>query len=132
MKIVIDTKVVIAAFFFGGDARQIIEAVAQGKMTAYATREIVEEYKAVCVKMQRKRKKLRPNLLLPFTANLHIVETKPEIAAAYGDGKFISCAAEVGAVYVVDDKEDAALAMEGASVKIMIAQGLCQLLSLYA
>ncbi len=43
-RIVIDTQIVLSAFFFGGDAQRIIETVVRGKLKAYATREIVEEY----------------------------------------------------------------------------------------
>ena len=44
MKIVVDTNVVISGVFFGGNPRQIVEAIVDGDINAYATAEIVDEY----------------------------------------------------------------------------------------
>ena len=56
MKIVLDTSVVLAAFFFGGPSRQIIESVARGKTAAYVTQEIVAEYEAAVARMASKKR----------------------------------------------------------------------------
>lgn len=44
MKIVVDTNVVISGVFFGGNPRQIIEAIVNGDIKAYATTKILDEY----------------------------------------------------------------------------------------
>ncbi|MBQ7193170.1 MAG: putative toxin-antitoxin system toxin component, PIN family, partial [Synergistaceae bacterium] len=44
MKIVIDTNVVISGVFFGGKPRMILEAVADRKIFACASAEILTEY----------------------------------------------------------------------------------------
>ena len=127
MNIVIDTGVVVSAFFFGGQPRRIIEAVAQGKFTAYATQEIVEEYEAVIAEVGTKKGgALRENLVLPFTSRLHIVAPEPD-----GD-KFVSCALKAGAVYVVEGGEDLSAIGQGRRVKIITVEGICQILDLYA
>ena len=77
MKVVIDTGVLLSGLFFGGHAQQIIEAVQQGRIAAYVTREIAEEYDAAVAAMEaRIGGKVRKKLALPFTARLHMVEPK--------------------------------------------------------
>ena len=44
MKIVIDTNVVASAVFFGGRPRELLEKLL-GELTAFVSREIVEEYR---------------------------------------------------------------------------------------
>ncbi len=133
MKIVIDTKVVLAAFFFGGSSQKIVEAVARGALAAYATREIVEEYGAAAARMAlRSKGGLRKNLLLPFTSRLCMIEATPKAATCRnpGDDKFLSCALDAGAFYIVDSDKKLCLTKRGKNAKIMTDTGLCQLLAL--
>ena len=133
MKIVIDTKVVLAAFFFGGPSRKTVEAVARGALAAYATRDIVEEYGAAVAQMaSRSKGGLRKNLLLPFTSRLRMIESIPKAATCRnpGDDKFLSCALDAGAFYIVDSDKKLHLTNRGKAAKIMIAEGLGQLLAL--
>lgn len=127
MKIVMDTKTVMSAFFFGGYPRQIIEAVMQGRLTAYATREIVEEYEASLAEIgARKGGRFRHGLVLPFLARLHIVAPQD----VPGCDKFIACALAARAVYVVSDGKDLLSMETRRAVTIMTAEGCCQLLPL--
>lgn len=45
MKIVIDTNVIASAVFFGGKPRQLLELLFQRKVDAYASPEILLEYR---------------------------------------------------------------------------------------
>ncbi len=45
MRIVIDTNVVVSALFFGGKPREILDKVIAGILEAYATEEILDEYR---------------------------------------------------------------------------------------
>ena len=131
MKIVLDTSVVLAAFFFGGPSRQIIESVARGKTAAYATQEIVAEYEAAVARMASKKTGgLRPNLLLPFTARLHMIETtpKPALCRYPGNDRFLSCALDAKAHYIVIDFKELYLRSQGKRVPMMTAEGFSQLL----
>ena len=133
MKIVIDTKVVLAAFFFGGSSQEIVEAVAKGALAAFATREIVEEYRAAIAQMaSRSEGGFRKNLLLPFTSRLRMIEATPKAATCRspGDDKFLSCALDAGAFYIVDSDKKLCLRHGGRSVKIMTVEALCPLLAL--
>ena len=127
MKVVIDTNVVLSAFFLGGLPQRIIEAVVRGQLAAYATREIVEEYEAAIAEVGTKKGgSLRENLALPFTSRLHIVAPRSE-----GD-MFVSCARAAGAVYVVEGGEDLSAIEQGRRVKIITVEGIWQLLDLCA
>ena len=129
MKIVMDTGVILTALFFGGTSRKIVEAVAQKKVAAYATREIVVEYRAALAKMTAKKPgDLRPDLLLPITTRLHIIEEKPKppLCRHPGDDRFLSCAL----VYIVTGFKDLRLRGAGKSVSMMTAEDLGQRLSL--
>ena len=131
MKIVMDTDALITAVFFGGQALQAIEAVMRGRAAAYATREIVAEYEAVVAGMKGgAEESLRPSLLLPFVARLHIVEPKPKTAS--GDDKFLACAMAANALYVVGEGKEAAPTGPYRSVKVVTVEALCQLLELCA
>ena len=133
MKIVIDTKVVLAAFFFGGPSQKIVEAVARGALAAYATQGIVEEYGAAVAQMEsRSEGGLRDNLLLPFTSRLRMIEATPKAATCRnpGDDKFLSCALDAGAFYIVDADKKLCLRNGGRGAKIMTVEGLYRLLAL--
>ena len=133
MKIVIDTAVVISAFFFGGRPRQVLDAVMRGKAAAYAAREIVEEYEAVVAKMKAETPApLRPNLLLPFTSRLHIVEPKPhkKLCRTPGDDKFLACALTANAFYIINAGKKISPLAPFRPFKTMTVDGFCQLLTL--
>ena len=133
MKIVRDTKVVLTAFFFGGPPQKIVEAVARGALSAYATREIVEEYGAAVEQTASRNKgDLRENLLFPLTARLNIIEVAPQAATCRNpnDDKFLSCALEAGAFYIVGSDKKLCLRKRGKNVRIMTDEGLCRLLAL--
>ena len=133
MRIVIDTAAVVSAFFFGGRNREVVEAVMRGKAAAYATREIVEEYEAVVAKMKAETEApLRPNLLLPFTSRLHIVEPKPHDALCRtpGDDKFVACALAANALYIVNEGKEVAFSGPSRPVKVTTADAFCRFLTL--
>ena len=133
MRIVLDTNVVLTALFFGGPSRRIVEDVAQGKVAVYATREIVAEYEAAVAKMASKKGGgLRSNLLLPLTTRLHMVEPKPKSALCRhpGDDRFLSCALDAKAEYIVIGFKELYLRKLGKRVHMMTAEGLSLLLNL--
>ena len=133
MKIVMDTNVVLTALFFGGPSRRIVEFVMRGKVAAYATREIVSEYEAAVAKMASKNAEgLRPDLLLPLIARLHMVKTKPKpaLCRCTGNDRFLSCALDAKATYIVIDFKELYLRSQGKRVLMMTAEGLSELLKL--
>ena len=133
-RIVIDTQIVLSAFFFGGDAQRIIETVVRGKLKAYATREIVEEYNAAFKRMKsRKKGNIPRELLLPFTSRLQIIEPKTEetVCSDPDNDKFVSCAIDAKAFCLIVNDARAYLS-KGPSKAILIVTPdyFCQVLSL--
>ena len=47
MRIVLDTNILISALFFGGKPKTILDYIVDGKIIAFVSREIIEEYKEV-------------------------------------------------------------------------------------
>ena len=71
MNIVIDTNVVISGTFFGGAPRQVLEAVVDREVNAYASAEIVGEYQEIVEEMiRRKQGRLSASVLAPFIQSL--------------------------------------------------------------
>ena len=48
MRIVIDTNVIASAVFFGGRPKELLELLLNGRLEAFASMEIVVEYKERC------------------------------------------------------------------------------------
>ena len=133
MKIVLDTTALLLAFFFDGYPRQLIEAVVQERIAAYATREILEEYEAAVAKMKSGKKgRLNPNLLFPFTSRLHIVRSKCRNALCLNpdDDKFVACAKAANAIYIVNDGKKVSFIGSHKSTKVLPAELACLLLTL--
>ena len=98
MRVVIDTNVVISGTFFGGKPREILEAAVDGRIVAFATPEIVDEYQEVIDEMiSRKQGHLRRDVLAPFEAALSFIrpQSKVEVCRDPDDDKFLGCAIEV-------------------------------------
>ena len=109
MKIVIDTNVVMSAVFFGGIPRKIIEAVINKNISACANFEIIEEYHEIVTRMINKKKgKLRDDTFSIFITRLDNVVTTSEVKICRDpdDDKFINCAIDGKAIYIVSGDKD--------------------------
>lgn len=109
MKIVIDTNIVISGVFFGGLPRKVLQAVLADKITACANVDIIQEYNATVREMIfRKQGKLDENILMPLVARMQIVEGKAivQICRDPDDNKFIECAKDAHALYIVSGDKD--------------------------
>jgi len=105
VKVVIDTNVFISSFF-GGNPRKIIDLWNNGKILLCLSNEIIDEYVAVLRRMGLQNEKEINELLkifaegynLIFTAEtprLEIIKDDPD------DNKFIECAVELEAQYII-------------------------------
>lgn len=109
MKIVIDTNIVISGVFFGGLPRRVLQAVLADKITACANIEIIQEYNEVVREMvSRKHGKIDENILMPLVARMQIVEEKAivQICRDPDDNKFLECAKDAHALYIVSGDKD--------------------------
>ncbi len=105
IKVVIDTNVFISSFF-GGNPRKIINLWKEGKIYWCLSNEIIDEYIAVLRRMGLQHEKEFHELLKIFaegnniiftadTPQLEIIEDDPD------DNKFIECAVELEAQYII-------------------------------
>ena len=109
MKIVVDTNVVISGTFFGGYPGRVVEAVIENRIKACASEIITEEYEEIVQEMiDRKQGHLQRNLLDLFMASLEMIEPKTEVQASRDpdDDKFIECAIDAKAMYIVSGDQD--------------------------
>lgn len=125
MKIVIDTNVVISAVFFGGIPRTILEAAMAQRFQVYGTPSIIAEYEEVVAEMiERKQGSLRRGVLAPFISQIRIVEpvTSLCICRDPDDDKFISCAVDAEAKYIVSGDKDLLVIKDYEGIQIVTAK----------
>ena len=129
MKIVIDTNVVISGVFFGGTPRRIIEAVSNEAVHAYATPAIIDEYIDVVEEMvSRRQGKLDGRILIPLIKKLSVIlpESSIKLSRDPDDDKFIECATDAKAEYIISGDKDLLDIAEYQNVKIITAHDFCQ------
>lgn len=128
MKIVVDTNVVISGVFFGGNPRQIVEVIVDGNINAYATTEIVDEYMGIIESMiERKQGRLNQSILSPFFLSLKMIESKTvvELSRDPDDDKFIECAVDAEALYIVSGDNDLLDIGQYEGIQIITAKEFC-------
>ncbi len=80
MKIVIDTNVVISGVFFGGYPRSVLDAVLDGKTSAYVTAEIASEYVEIVQEMiERKQGHFQKELFAVLLGKMELVALSSKV-----------------------------------------------------
>lgn len=128
MKIVVDTNVVISGIFFGGNPRMIIEAVVSGRVDAYATAEILREYEEIVEHFVKKRQgKLDDSILSKLFMSLTVIQSESviEICRDVDDNKFIECAVDAKALYIVSGDNDLLDVQKYDGIQIITAKDFC-------
>ena len=129
MKIVVDTNVVISGVFFGGFPRRVVEAIVAHEVIAYATPEIIDEYEEIVDEMiSRKQGNLRNDILAPFIAELELIAPRSDVKISRDpdDDKFISCALDAKALYIVSGDKDLLDIASYESIEIITAADFCK------
>lgn len=109
MRVVVDTNVLISGTFFGGRPGQIVEAAAQGYISVVATPEIVTEYMDIAQEMvARKQGTLQLDAFQIFLSKLELVNqvTPVSVCRDPDDDKFLSCAIDGRALWIVSGDKD--------------------------
>ncbi len=125
MRIVIDTNVLISGVFFGGFPRKILSSVVGQKITACATTEIINEYEEIVQEMiDRKQGHIDKSILSPLIKVMEIIEpiTHIEICRDPDDNKFLECAKDSHALYIVSGDKDLLVIKEYENVQIVTAK----------
>ncbi len=125
MKIVIDTNVIISAIFFKGKPYELLNMVVNhfGDIQAFASPKIICEYIDVFHRMVEKKGKEKPsgNPLDYFINSLLIIEDSDSIHVSRDpdDDKFLECALNCKAIYIVSGDNDLLDIKEYNNVKIV-------------
>ena len=109
MKIVIDTNIVASAIFFGGRPRKLLELLLQRELSAFITREIIEEYQETIEFLQNEYPS-KP-ITVPLTqiiAACNMIETTSRVKVCRDpdDDKFFACALDSRSLYIVSGDKD--------------------------
>ncbi len=129
MRIVIDTNVLISGVFFGGFPRKILSAVVGQKITACATAEIISEYEEIVQEMiDEKQGHINKAILGPLIKAMEIIEptTLVEICRDPDDNKFLECARDSHALYIVSGDKDLLVIKEYENIQIVTAKNFCE------
>lgn len=128
MRIVVDTNVIISGVFFGGAPRQILNAIVISKVTACATTEIVDEYLEIVDEMvSRKQGNINKNILSPLIHSLEMIEPRTQVKLSRDpdDDKFIGCAKDAKALYIVSGDKDLLVLERYENIEIITAREFC-------
>lgn len=105
MRVVLDTNVLISAIVFGGNPREILDAVFRGEIALYFSRFILEELEAV---LGRPKFGFPPEVIQTILTELNTAGTLfvptiriDGIKEDSGDNRMIECAVEANADYLV-------------------------------
>ncbi|MBQ7604123.1 MAG: putative toxin-antitoxin system toxin component, PIN family [Clostridia bacterium] len=109
MNIVIDTNVFISGIFFGGYPRKVLDLLTEDRITAFADREIVVEYYEIIDRLlERKQGHPDPTLLKLLVQKFSMINVTSDLHLCRDadDDKFINCALDADAVYIVSGDKD--------------------------
>lgn len=129
MRIVVDTNVLISGVFFGGFPRTILNAIVENKLTACATIEIIDEYEEIVQEMiDRKQGHINRQLLTPLIQALDVIEavTHVELSRDPDDDKFLGCAKDAKALYIVSGDKDLLTLESFENIEIITAKAFCE------
>lgn len=125
MKIVIDTNVLISGVFFGGFPRKILTSIVNQKIIACATTEIINEYEEIVQEMiDRKQGHINKSILSPLIRVMEIINpiSHIEVCRDPDDNKFLECAKDSNALYIVSGDKDLLVIKEYENIQIVTAK----------
>ena len=125
MRIIIDTNVVISGSFFGGVPRKILEATVGKLFDVCANPEIVNEYNITLQDMiDSKKGHVNFRVLRAFMREVHIVPAISSVSVCRDpdDDKFINCAIDAKAIYIVSGDKDLLTIREYNDIQILTAR----------
>lgn len=115
MRIVIDTNILISGVFFGGVPRN--------------TAEMINEYEEIVEEMiNRKQGHINRSILSPLIKAMEIIEpvTHVEICRDPDDNKFLECAKDSHALYIVSGDKDLLVIEQFENIQIVTAKDFCE------
>ena len=129
LKIVIDTNVLISGVFFGGFPRRVLLAAVEGKVKACGSAEILNEYQEIIREIsQRKQGNIDVGIIAPLISVMEVIEPVSQIAVCRDpeDDKFINCARDADAAYIVSGDKDLLIIKRFEDIFIITAREFCE------
>ena len=124
MKILIDTNILISALFFGKFPKEFLNEVLEGNFEICINDKIFSEYEKTIAKKISKKKVLNEILYEKFLAELRYFESISDLKICRDpdDDKFINCAIDAKAIYIVSGDNDLLTIKNFAGVEIVTAR----------
>jgi len=128
MKIIIDTNVFISGIFFGGYPRKVLDALIDKRVFAAASPEIINEYKEIIDRMLNKKQGRLDTVIFDLLLSdfeLIIPTSNVHLCRDSDDDKFINCAIDAKAPYIVSGDSDLLVLEKAENVRIITAKDFC-------
>ena len=109
MKVVLDTNVLVSGIFYGGIPGKILDAWLEGRLTVFATPLILEEYLRAIEDLGSRDLSLSTSWSEFLPGMCRVIaeeENYPPISRDPTDDKFLFCASQAGAQYLVSGDQD--------------------------
>ena len=124
MKILIDTNILISGLFYGGLPERLLFELDEN-FNVCVNDEILAEYRAqIAKKVLQSKKVLNERLSEKFFSNLQSFEIQSNLKVCRDpkDDKFINCAIDAKAIYIVSGDNDLLTLKNFAGVEIVTAR----------
>ena len=125
MRIIIDTNIVISGLFFKGLPKKLLSELDELKFEICINEEIFDEYtKKINQKILKPKYRLDKALREKFFSNLQSFESVSDLKVCRDpdDDKFINCAIDAKAIYIVSGDNDLLTIKNFAGVEIVTAR----------
>ena len=125
MRIIIDTNIVISGSFFVGALRKFLVELKETEIVICANKKIVSEYfKTASDMINAKKGNLNLKIFLDFLNRLELIEpiSDLKICRDSDDDKFINCAIDAKAIYIVSGDKDLLTIKNFAGIEIVTAR----------
>ena len=122
MKIVVDTNVVISGVFFAGLPNRFLKDIVLNEIEIVASKEIIEEYYNISKELvESKTGVFNKKLFDILVGKMKVIkpQSKINVCRDPDDNKFIECAIDGGAIYIVSGDKDLLTIKEYANVLIV-------------
>ena len=118
MKILIDTNILISALFFGKFPKEFLNEVLEKSFEICINDKIFSEYERTIARKIAKKKILDETLYEKFFE----IKSDLKICRDHDDDKFINCAIDAKAIYIVSGDNDLLTIKNFAGIEIVTAR----------
>ena len=137
LKLVLDTNIIVSAFFWEGNEAELFRKIEQGKAKLYITIEILKEVEEVIKRPKfnevMRKANLTPDQIMQKIVSLSHLVIAPKITVKVcrdeKDNKFLECAESAKVDYLVSGDEDLLSLKEYKGIPIVRTSKILQLLN---